>query len=204
MRSLAIVGAAALACCVGCERMPNDMSEQARHDPAGTSPFFTDRQSDRRPPAGAVVHASGDLALASSGRAVRAGDAAMPPLPSGATALARGHERYAIYCLPCHGPRGDGDGEVVRRGFPAPPPFASDALREAPDTRLQGAILHGAGAMYPFADRVSAADAAAIVAYVRALQAAPGARGAAPDGTGATARSQPASSEPSAMGGVAR
>ncbi|HEY2255581.1 MAG TPA: cytochrome c, partial [Variovorax sp.] len=68
-----------------------------------------------------------------------------------------------------------GDGEVVRRGFPAPPAFGNAALRAVPDDRLRQAILQGSGIMYAFADRVSPQDAWAIVAYLRVLQRDPAA-----------------------------
>jgi mono/diheme cytochrome c family protein len=158
----------------GCTRVTNDMADQPRYDPAGSSPAFADRQATRPPVPGTVTHARGDVAAMSSGRAELTEEAAavaQPPDSEGQRL--RGHERYEIYCLPCHGARGAGDGEVVRRGFPAPPPFASAALRAVPDARLYDVILHGSGRMYPFADRVSPADAWAIVAYLRVLQQAP-------------------------------
>lgn len=174
-RLAAVVLAAPLAL-TGCQRVTRDMAYQQRHDPASTSPLFDDGAAERPPPAGSVAHAQGDRALVGSGRIGLAADRTLPA----AVDSARGAERYAIYCLPCHGVRGDGDGEVVRRGFPAPPPFAALALRAAPDARLHDVIRLGSGTMFPFADRVSDADAWAIVAYLRVLQhAAPAAQAAA-------------------------
>ena len=92
------------------------------------------------------------------------------PLPVTAATLARGQERFGIFCAPCHGPLGDGDGLVARRGFPNPPSYHSDRLRNAPDSHLFAVITHGYGAMYPYANRVPPADRWAIVAYIRALQ----------------------------------
>ena len=151
----------------GCQRVTSDMARQPRHNPDSTSPLFADQQAARPPVRGSVVHASGDLAQLSSGRLGLAVDA--PPAPADAN-ISRGKARYTIYCLPCHGEQGQGDGEVVRRGFPQPPAFGTAALRAAPDAQLLAAIRQGAGVMGPFADRVSAADARAIVAYVRVLQ----------------------------------
>ena len=160
----------ALLCCAGCTRVTNDMANQPRYNPWSRSPLFADDQATRPPVTGGVPHASGDLAAVSSARrGVLSGEASPQPASSDAL-LARGHERYAIYCLPCHGARGDGDGRVVRRGFPAPLSFAVPSQRAAPDAQIHDAILRGAGIMYPFADRVSPADAWAIVAYVRQLQ----------------------------------
>jgi mono/diheme cytochrome c family protein len=176
MKVVTCLLASALAVSAGCERLPHDMSTQARHNPGSTSLLFADRQAERAPAEGTVAHAGGDLASISSGRAGLVPDVAPQTVPATtAASLARGGARYAIYCLPCHGEQGNGDGEVVRRGFPAPPPLASAALSDASDQRLHDAILQGIGTMYPFADRVSVADAWSIVAYVRRLQQQAGA-----------------------------
>jgi len=82
----------------------------------------------------------------------------------------RGEERFDIFCAPCHGVTGDGDGMVVQRGFPAPPSYHTDRLRGAPNRHFYNVIVQGYGAMYPYADRVSPQDRWAIVAYIRALQ----------------------------------
>jgi mono/diheme cytochrome c family protein len=92
------------------------------------------------------------------------------PVPIDAALLARGQQRFDIFCAPCHSPLGDGDGIVVRRGFPHPPTFHQAALRSAPDSHFYDVITHGYGAMFSYADRVPPADRWAIVAYIRALQ----------------------------------
>jgi mono/diheme cytochrome c family protein len=148
------------------------MARQPRHNIASTSALFGDREAVRPPVAGTVVRASGDLAMLSSGRAGGVGRPLDTPAATDA-AVARGRQRYLIDCVPCHGARGDGDGEVVRRGFPAPPPLAAATLRAAGDDRLEAAIRRGVGVMPPFADRISADDARAIVAYLRVLQRDP-------------------------------
>ncbi|PWC88380.1 hypothetical protein TSH100_07335 [Azospirillum sp. TSH100] len=84
--------------------------------------------------------------------------------------LARGKERYEIYCTPCHGYLGDGDGMIVRRGFPRPPSFHAEALRNAPTRHFYKVATNGWGAMYSYADRVASDDRWAIAAYIRALQ----------------------------------
>jgi mono/diheme cytochrome c family protein len=84
--------------------------------------------------------------------------------------LERGQERYRIYCTPCHSELGDGHGMIVERGFPAPPSYHIDRLREASPQYFYDVITHGHGAMYSFADRVQPRDRWAIAAYIRALQ----------------------------------
>ena len=84
--------------------------------------------------------------------------------------LARGQERYGIYCSPCHGLSGNGDGMIVRRGFPAPPSYHSARLRAAPAKHFFDVITNGYGVMYSYAARVEPRDRWAIVAYIRALQ----------------------------------
>jgi mono/diheme cytochrome c family protein len=84
--------------------------------------------------------------------------------------VARGKDRFEIYCTPCHSRIGDGKGMVVQRGFPAPPSFHTDRLRAAPARHFYDVITNGHGAMYSYAARVAPADRWAIVAYIRALQ----------------------------------
>ncbi len=84
--------------------------------------------------------------------------------------LTRGQERYRIYCAPCHSELGDGQGMIVQRGFPPPPSYHIDRLRQAPPQYFYDVITAGHGAMYSFADRVQPQDRWAIAAYIRALQ----------------------------------
>ena len=161
----------------GCERGMHDMYRQPRLDAGEGTPLFADGRGERPPPAGSVPLAAGTLAMTSSGRKGRelplawqaASDRqALPPITP--ALLARGQERYGIYCLPCHSPVGDGDGPVVRRGFPRPPSYHEQRLRDAPDRHFFDVITQGYGIMRPYADRVPPQDRWAIVAYIRALQ----------------------------------
>jgi mono/diheme cytochrome c family protein len=93
---------------------------------------------------------------------------AMPPIT--AELLARGRDRFDIFCAPCHSIAGDGDGFIARRGFPHPPSYHVDRLRNAGDAHLYAVITDGYGAMYPYARRLVPADRLAVVAYIRALQ----------------------------------
>lgn len=161
----------------GCERLMHDMYQQARYDPGEHSSLFPDGRAERAPPAGTVPIAGGTLALTSSGRHGRelpaqwqaaAQSEAPPPITD--ALLARGQERYQVYCLPCHSQLGDGDGPVVRRGFPHPPSYHEQRLRDAPDRLFYDVMTRGYGIMPSYADRVAPQDRWAIVAYIRALQ----------------------------------
>jgi mono/diheme cytochrome c family protein len=107
---------------------------------------------------------------------VEYGDAGAKAPPLTLALITRGQERFRIYCTPCHSELGDGHGMIVERGFPAPPSYHMDRLRQAPIQHFYDVITHGYGAMYPFADRVQPADRWAIAAYIRALQRSQNAR----------------------------
>jgi len=164
MRRRIVILVAALAL-TACERDMRDMYDQAKPHPDASAPRFGDGRDPRPAPADAVPRTSGVLAAASGGRS----DAADVPLAARAR-LERGRERYDIYCAPCHSPTGDGDGMVVRRGFPRPASFHTDAQRALSDVRIDDAITHGTGAMQPMGGRIGADDRVAIIAYIRALQ----------------------------------
>jgi mono/diheme cytochrome c family protein len=84
--------------------------------------------------------------------------------------LLRGQERFDIYCAPCHGRTGDGNGMIPQRGYPVPPSYHIDRLRAAPVGHLFDVISRGYGVMYSYGARVEPDDRWAIVAYIRALQ----------------------------------
>lgn len=94
----------------------------------------------------------------------------VPPPPVTLALLQRGQERFRIYCTECHSELGDGHGMVVQRGFPEPPSYHIDRLRQAPTLHFYDVITNGYGVMYSFAYRVQPADRWAIAAYIRALQ----------------------------------
>jgi len=103
------------------------------------------------------------------------GPAPSPPAVTPAL-LARGQQRFNIYCAPCHDRAGYGDGMIVQRGFPHPPSYHSERLRDAPNQHFYDVITNGYGAMFSYANRVAPKDRWAIVAYIRALQASQDAR----------------------------
>jgi len=92
------------------------------------------------------------------------------PVPVTEELVNRGEERYKVFCIVCHGPVGNGDGMVVRRGFPKPPTYNDDRLRNAPVGHFYDVITNGWGKMNSYASQVPVADRWAIVAYIRTLQ----------------------------------
>lgn len=92
------------------------------------------------------------------------------PVPVTKELVERGQDRYNIYCIVCHGPVGNGDGMIVRRGFSPPPTYHDDRLRNAPVGHFFDVITNGWGKMNSYAYQVQPADRWAIVAYIRALQ----------------------------------
>ncbi len=92
------------------------------------------------------------------------------PFPITREVLQRGRERFDIYCSPCHGRTGNGNGMIVQRGFPPPPSYHIDRLRQAPVGHFFDVMTQGYGIMYSYAERVEPADRWAIAAYIRALQ----------------------------------
>jgi mono/diheme cytochrome c family protein len=181
-----ILGGLCLSLLPGCEKAMRNMYEQPKYEPLAESSLWPDGQSARSIEPGVVVRSAGMFAASSSGRrgdlspSEWAERAASNPGALTQTvrtaprvtidALRRGRDRYDIYCAPCHSVSGDGDGMVVRRGFPAPASLHTPAVRAASDAHLFDVITSGYGVMYPFADRIGPPDRWAIVAYVRALQ----------------------------------
>jgi mono/diheme cytochrome c family protein len=108
--------------------------------------------------------------VVAQGDTERAAAAKTPP-PVTASLLARGRERYGIFCSPCHGLAGDGDGVIVAHGFPAPPSYHIDRLVAAPAQHFYDVITNGYGVMFAYADRLDPNDRWAVAAYIRALQA---------------------------------
>ena len=92
------------------------------------------------------------------------------PFPITREILERGRDRYNIYCTPCHDRNGEGQGMIVQRGFPPPPSYHIDRLRQAPVGHFYNVITNGYGTMYSYASRITPQDRWAIAAYIRVLQ----------------------------------
>jgi cbb3-type cytochrome c oxidase subunit III len=153
---------------VGCRR---DMFQQPFSKPLESSDFFRDNHMASRPVVAHTVargHLDEDEALYTGKLGTNL--VTTFPFPITRETLQRGQERFDIYCAPCHGRTGEGNGIVVQRGFPPPPSYHIDRLRQAPVGHFVDVITHGYGVMYSYATRVKPVDRWAIAAYIRALQ----------------------------------
>jgi|SRR5690242_5410018 len=135
------------------------MVQQPKYKTYAPSDLWADGASARPLPDGVV----------SQSDPAREQAAATPP-PATPELLARGRERFGIFCAPCHGVSGYGDGIIVKHGFPQPPSYHSAKLLAAPAQHFFDVITNGYGVMYSYAARVDPRDRWAIVAYIRALQ----------------------------------
>jgi mono/diheme cytochrome c family protein len=156
----------------GCRQ---DMHDQPRYEPLEASDFFGDGLSARPLVPGTVFR--GGLR---EGEHLHAGRvdgelAETLPVPLTRELLERGQERFNIYCTPCHGRLGNGEGMVVQRGFPAPRSFHEDRLRQERVGYFFDVMTNGFGRMQDYSAQVPVQDRWAIAAYVRALQLSQGA-----------------------------
>jgi mono/diheme cytochrome c family protein len=198
--SLVSVLAAALAVgtLAGCREQSSDeppvllernMYDQERYNPESYSQFFDDHRTMRMPVEGTVARDryEDDPEVATGLLPDKTGYVMAIPQTyvqrSGGMekVLARGQERFNIYCAPCHGRTGDGKGMVVckrdnpadpcqSRGFAPLPSYEDPRLRQMPDGQIFATITHGVRTMPAYGPQVPVADRWAIVAYVRALQ----------------------------------
>jgi len=158
----------ALACVAAACRQ--DMHDAPRYEPLEASTFFGDGRGSRALVANTVPRGAlrGDEHLYAGKIDGQLAD--VFPMPVTADVMARGRERFNVFCSPCHGRTGQGNGMVVQRGFRAPPSFHDERLRTAPAGYFFDVMTHGFGAMSDYAAQVPVADRWAIAAYIRALQ----------------------------------
>lgn len=147
-----------------------DMQDQPKYKPLGASRFFADGREARPIPAGTI--ARDELNNTDSFHTGAENGAFLDtiPLKVDSKLLHRGQERFDIYCSPCHGRTGDGNGMVAQRGVKIPADFHTDRLRTVPPGYIYQVIKNGYGAMGDYGDQIPVNDRWAIVAYVRALQ----------------------------------
>ena len=171
--------AAAMIALAGCRQ---DMHNQPKYIPLRSSDFFKDGRSARLP----VEHTVPRDSLVTDTQFYKGGNAwedeyfltgkvnGQPgdkvPLPVTKAVLERGHERFMIYCVPCHSRVGDGNGMIVSRGLKRPPSFHEDRLKKEPIGYFYDVMTRGFGAMKDYSSQVKPEDRWAIAAYIRALQ----------------------------------
>jgi mono/diheme cytochrome c family protein len=165
-----------------------DMDRQAKYKPQAESKFFADGRADRPIPTGTVPYGRGDNV--EPGRELhdpaylRADDfryaGKLPdgtfargfPLPVTEALVHRGQGRFNIYCAPCHGALGDGQGITKSYGMVVTPSYHDDRLRQMAEGEIFNTITNGKNTMMSYADKLSPDDRWAVIAYVRALQRA--------------------------------
>ncbi len=156
-----------------------NMDFQQRFEEQEANPLFADGAAMRTPVPGTV--ARGHLRTTENapfqlGRDAAGAFVAEIPVPVTEALVARGRERYTIYCAVCHGDAGDGRGIIMTGnggqgyGYVPAPTYHSDFLRTVPDGYLYSVIANGVRNMPSYGHQISPADRWAIVAYVRALQ----------------------------------
>jgi len=150
----------------GCQyTLRQDMANQPRQNPLSPAAFFQDGRSERPIIDNTVARGSVEedaLFVPKDSNAF--------PLPLTQELLARGQDRYTIFCSPCHGLQGDGQGMVTLRGMKHPPSYHQDRLRNEPNGYFYDVIANGFGAMNGYSAQLNSRDRWAIVAFVRALQ----------------------------------
>ena len=151
----------------GCRQ---DMHDTPRYEPLEASTFFADGRGSRMPVANTVARGMlrEDDHLYQGKIDGELTD--IFPMPVTAEVRARGQERFNVFCSPCHGRTGQGNGMVVQQGFRAPPSYHEARLRNAPAGYFFDVMTHGFGAMSDYSSQISISDRWAIAAYIRALQ----------------------------------
>ncbi|MGE3275973.1 MAG: cytochrome c [Vicinamibacterales bacterium] len=165
-RTFLLLGVLALAA-AGCRQ---DMHDAPRYEAFEASTFFDDGRASRNLPLGTVPRGwlNEDEALFTG--KVDGELVSEFPFAISHDDLLRGQERFAIYCSPCHGLLGDGNGMVVQRGLRQAASYHQPRLREEPVGYFFDVITNGFGAMQSYAQQVPVRDRWLIAAYVRALQ----------------------------------
>jgi mono/diheme cytochrome c family protein len=152
---------------IGCRQ---DMHDEPKFFPQRGTDFYADGRSVRPQVAETVarnqLHA--DTYFYTGLVSGKEGDAL--PFPVTMKVLARGQERYNVYCTPCHSRVGNGEGMIVQRGYAQAGDFQGSRLRAAPLGHFFNVMTNGHGAMPDYAAQIAPVDRWAIAAYIRALQ----------------------------------
>lgn len=154
-----------------------DMDKQPKYRGQRPNAIFADGRADRRPPQGTVARGAAMRDPHLSAGRVNGDWASTLPVAATPELMRRGRERYEIFCSPCHGLSGEGDGPVAKRAdrlaegtWTPPTSLVEEAVRARPVEHLFNTITHGIRTMPPYGAQIPEHDRWAIVAYVRALQ----------------------------------
>jgi mono/diheme cytochrome c family protein len=169
LRNRIFIAGAVLAC-LGLTACRDDMHNQPRYKPLAASAFFSDGRSARPAVDGTVARGHLRIDEARYTGKIAGEDITEFPIPITKADIERGQNRFNIYCTPCHGRLGDGNGLVVLRGFRQPPSYYSQRLMNAPVGHFFDVVTNGYGAMPSYASRVQSDDRWRVIAYIRALQ----------------------------------
>jgi mono/diheme cytochrome c family protein len=167
--AMVLLSAAGLLLLAGCRE---DMHNQPKFIPLRENDFYADQRSARPVVEGTIARGQlEDDPLLYTGK-VDGKEADQFPFAISEMDLARGRERYNIYCSPCHSQLGDGNGMIVQRGFKKPPSYTDPRLMKAPVGHFFNVMTSGWGAMGDYSAQIPVADRWRIAAYIRALQLA--------------------------------
>ena len=151
------------------------MQNQPYQRPLVQSDFYADKRSARPLVEGTVARVKDRKDDYYYTGKVGSEDGNFMPFPVTAQVLQRGQQRVNIYCAPCHGETGDGNGMIVQRGLKRPPSYHNERLRKAPIGYFFDVMTNGFGVMLDYSQQVKPEDRWAIAAYIRALQLSQGA-----------------------------
>jgi mono/diheme cytochrome c family protein len=147
------------------------MYAQPKVLPQTASTFFYNGASMREPVPGTVpIGGLKEDEAFFTGKGADGQFVAASPVPVDQTLVERGHQRYTIYCQPCHDARGDGKGILFQRGNVPTASFHQEKILKYPDGQIFDVITNGKGLMASYRWPIPPADRWAIISYVRELE----------------------------------
>lgn len=146
------------------EYFPN-MARTVRYNAFEENPNFADGATLRTPPPGAIPRGLPPIVFTSDAAAL-----VNPFSSEDRRALERGAVVFSNFCVPCHGTNGQGEGLVVKHGYPAPPPLSREQTRQKTDAQLYQILTNGQNTMPSYASQIPREDRWKVILHVRALQ----------------------------------
>jgi mono/diheme cytochrome c family protein len=179
--ALGIVALTSVVALTGCARgctssrppihLNPSMDDQPKVLPQTSSGFFYNGASMREPVPGTIpIGGLQEDAAFFTGKDADGQFVATIPVPVDAALVERGHQRYSIYCQPCHDARGDGKGILYQRGNVPTASFHQEKILKYPDGQIFDVITNGSGLMSGYRWPIPPRDRWAIIAYVRELE----------------------------------